>query len=137
MSRQPGRPDPVVAKPDEPARVGNLGGLTLAPGLYTFGTSVTIPTNVTISGGANDVWIFQISGDLDLSSAMSVILAGGAQAKNIYWQVAGAVTLQQGSHFEGIILCQTGINLQTTASVNGRLLSQTLVALDNNAITAP
>lgn len=116
---------------------GNLGGLTLAPGLYTFGTSVTIPTNVTISGGANDVWIFQISGDLDLSSAMSVILAGNAQAKNIYWQVAGAVTLQQGSHFEGIILCQTGINLQTTASVNGRLLSQSLVALDNNAITAP
>lgn len=116
---------------------GNLGGLTLAPGLYNFGTSVTIPTNVTFAGGANDVWIIQISNDLDLASAMSVILSGSAQAKNIYWQVAGAVTLGAGSHFEGIILCQTGITLQTTASLNGRALSQSLVALDNNSITAP
>lgn len=116
---------------------GNLGGLTLTPGLYKFGTSVTIPTNVTFAGGANDVWILQISNDLDLAGAMSVILSGGAQAKNIYWQVAGSVTLGAGSHFEGIILCQTGITLQTTASLKGRALSQSLVALDNNAITAP
>src|SRR5436305_1050088 len=58
---------------------GNLGGLTLAAGLYTWGSNVTIPTDVTISGGANDVWIFQISGDVDLASAKNVILAGGAQ----------------------------------------------------------
>ncbi len=116
---------------------GNLGGLTLAPGLYTWGTSVTIPTDVTISGGANDVWIFQISNDLDLSSAKNVILAGGAQAKNIFWQVAGTVTIEAASHFEGVILCQTAINLQTTASLHGRALAQSAIALDNNAITAP
>jgi hypothetical protein len=116
---------------------GNIGGQTLTPGLYTWGTGVTIPANVTISGGANDVWIFQISNDLVVSAAMSVILAGGAQAKNIYWQVAGAVTIEAGAHFEGIILCQTAITLQTLASMHGRAFAQSLIALDNNAITAP
>ena len=116
---------------------GNLGGLTLAPGLYTWGTGVTIPTDVTLSGGANDVWIFQISNDLDLSSAKNVILSGGAQAKNIFWQVAGQVTIHANAHVEGIILCQTAITLQTNASMNGRALAQSLIALDNNAVTAP
>ena len=116
---------------------GNLGGLTLAPGLYNFGTNVTIPTDVTISGGANDVWIFQISGNLDLAAAKNVILAGGALAKNIFWQVAGQATVHAAAHFEGVILCQTAITLQTTASFHGRALAQSAVALDNNAVTAP
>lgn len=116
---------------------GNIGGQTLAPGLYTWGTGVTIPADVTIAGGANDVWIFQISKDLDVSSAKNVILSGGADAKNIYWQVAGKVTIHANAHFEGVILCQTAITLQTTASLHGRALAQSLVAIDNNAITAP
>jgi len=116
---------------------GNLGSRTLAPGLYKWGTGVTIPLDVTIAGGANDVWIFQISNDLDLSSATQVLLSGGAQAKNIFWQVAGSVTVHANAHFEGIILCKTGITLQTTASLHGRAFSQTLDAIDNNAITAP
>ncbi|MCU1280330.1 MAG: hypothetical protein JWM53_3876 [bacterium] len=116
---------------------GNLGGLTLAPGLYTWGTGVTIPSDVTISGGANDVWIFQISNDLDISSAKNVVLSGGAQAKNIFWQVAGQVTIHANAHFEGVILSQTSITIQTTATLHGRALAQTLVAIDNNAITAP
>jgi hypothetical protein len=116
---------------------GNLSGLTLAPGLYKWGTTVTIPTNITIAGGASDVWIFQISNDLDLSTGVNVILSGGAEAKNIYWQVAGKVVLHATSHFEGVILSKTGITLQTTATLHGRALAQTLVALDNNAVTAP
>jgi hypothetical protein len=116
---------------------GNLGGQTLVPGLYTWGTGVTIPTDVTISGGANDVWIFQVSNDVDLSSATMVILSGGAQAKNIFWQVAGRVTIHANAHFEGIIFAKTGITLQTGASLHGRALAQSLVAIDNNAITAP
>lgn len=116
---------------------GNLGGLTLAPGLYTWGTTVNIPNDVTISGGANDVWIFQISNDLDLSTAKSVILSGGAQAKNIFWQVAGKVTIHANAHFEGVILSKTAITLQTNATLHGRAYAQSLVAIDNNAITAP
>jgi hypothetical protein len=116
---------------------GNIGGLTLEPGLYTWGTGVTIPDDVTIAGGENDVWIFQISNDLELSTAQSVILSGGAQARNIFWQVAGSVTIHADAHFEGIILCETAITLQTNASMDGRALAQTLIALDDNAVTAP
>ena len=116
---------------------GNLGGLTLAPGLYTWGNTVTIPSDVTLSGGANDVWIFQISNDVDLSSAKNVILSGGAQAKNVFWQVAGKVTIEANAHFAGIILCKTAVTLQTNASLDGRVLAQTLIALDNNAVTTP
>ena len=116
---------------------GNLAGLTLAPGLYTWGSTVTVPANVTIAGGAKDVWIFQISGDLDVAAAMKVILAGGAQAGNVYWQVAGQATIHPAAHVEGTILSQTAIALQTTASLHGRAWAQSQVTLDNNAITAP
>lgn len=116
---------------------GDIGGLTLAPGLYTWGSSVIIPDDVTIDGAENDVWIFQITGSLDLSAAKQVILAGEAQAKNIFWQVADEVTFGADSHFEGIILAKTGVTLQTNASMNGRVLAQSLIAIDDNAVTAP
>jgi hypothetical protein len=96
-----------------------------------------MPSNVVISGGPDDVWIFQIAGNMSMSSAVSITLSGGAQAKNIFWQVAGQVTLGTTSHFEGNILCMTGITLQTNASMNGRMLSQTAVVLDANTVTKP
>lgn len=116
---------------------GTIGGLTLTPGLYKWTSSVNIPTDIAIAGGPNDVWIFQVSGTLIMGSAVRVTLSGGAQAKNIYWQVAGAVTFGTTSHFEGIILGQTGINLQTGASINGRLLAQTAVTLQMSTVTQP
>jgi len=118
---------------------GDIGGMTLAPGLYKWGTGLNIPTDVTLSGNANSVWIFQVAGDLTMASAKSVILAGGAQAKNIFWQIGGGVGVDLGStsHFEGNILAQAGINLRTGASINGRLLAQTAVTLQANAVTAP
>ena len=116
---------------------GNIGGMTLAAGLYKWSTAVTIPTTVTLSGGANDVWIFQIAGDLSIAGATSVNLSGGAQARNIFWQVAGGVGVDLGttSHFEGTILAQAAIEMETGASINGRLLAQTAVTLDANTIT--
>jgi hypothetical protein len=116
---------------------GEIGGLTLTRGLYTWTSAVTIPTNITISGGPDDVWIFQVAGTLNVSSAVNITLSGGAQANNIFWQASGAVTLGTTSHFEGNILSQTGINLQTGASINGRLLAQTAVTLQMNAVTMP
>ena len=113
---------------------GNIGGKTLAAGLYKWTSTVTMPTDVTISGGADDVWIFQVSGDLNMSADVSVILEGGAQAKNIFWQIAGEATFGATSHFEGIILSMTGITFQTGASFNGRALAQTAVILDGNII---
>ncbi|MDB4961981.1 MAG: hypothetical protein JWP01_1980 [Myxococcales bacterium] len=116
---------------------GNIGGRTLAPGLYKWTSTVRIPENVTLSGGPNDVWIFQTTGDLTMAVGKRVILAGGAQAKNVFWQVAGKVTFAGTSHFEGILLCKTDVTLQTGSTMNGRILAQTQVALQKATVTRP
>lgn len=113
---------------------GKIGGLTLTPGLYKWTSALIIPTDITISGSSTDVWIFQVAGTLDISSAVRMKLIGGAQAKNIFWVTAGAVTCGTTSHFEGNILGMTGINLQTGASINGRMLAQTAVTLQMNTV---
>ena len=105
--------------------------------LYTWGTGVTVPTNLTFAGGATDVWILQIASTLDVSANMSVILSGGAEAKNIYWQVAGQVTIHADAHFEGIVFAKTGVTVQNKASMKSRVYAQSMIALDNNAISAP
>jgi hypothetical protein len=116
---------------------GNISGLTLAPGLYKWGTGVLIYTDVTLNGGANDVWIFQISGKLTQANGTHVYLTGGALAKNIFWQVSDVVTIGTTALMQGVILAQTNISVQTGATVNGRLLAQTAVTLDANAVNQP
>jgi len=114
---------------------GNIGGKTLTQGLYKWAGNVTVPTSIVFSGSATDVWIMQIGGNLNTSSAVNVTLTGGALAKNIFWQVAGQVTLGTTSHVEGIILSQTGITMQTGSSLNGQALAQTAVILDASVVT--
>lgn len=116
---------------------GNIGGLTLVPGVYKWGTGVTIPSDVTLSGGANDVWIFQIAQNLSVSSGVHINLSGGAQASNVFWQVAGQTTLGTTAVFNGNILDQTAIVLNTGARLNGRALAQTAVTLDSSTVTNP
>ena len=116
---------------------GDIGGLTLVPGLYKWGTGVLISTDVTLSGGPEDTWIFQIAGGITQASDTSVLLIGGALPENIFWQVADVVALDTGAHFEGIILAATNITLATGASINGRLLAQTAVTIDQSVVTQP
>ncbi|MBC7537664.1 MAG: DUF3494 domain-containing protein [Bacteriovorax sp.] len=116
---------------------GNLGGLNLVPGLYKWTNNVNISTDVTITGSATDVWIFQVAGNLTMASAVNITLAGGALPENIYWQVAGAVTIGTTSHFEGIMLCKTAVVFGNLATMNGRIFAQTAVNLDNNTIHQP
>jgi hypothetical protein len=116
---------------------GEIGGLTLEPGLYKWSSGVTISTDVTFSGSADDVWILQIAGTMNEAVSTKVTLAGGALASNIFWQVAEATTIGSYAHFEGVILSKTMIAVNTGASVNGRLLAQTAVTLQMNNITEP
>jgi hypothetical protein len=116
---------------------GDIGGLTLTPGVYQWGTGLAIPTDLTLNGAATDVWIFQVAQDLTVDSATSVVLSGGATAKNVFWQVSGQVELGTTAHFEGVVLSQTSITLRTGASINGRLLAQTAVTLDTNTVVEP
>lgn len=116
---------------------GNIGGKTLIPGIYKFTTAVTVPANIVVSGSATDVWIFQIQGNLTVSSGVNVLLSGGAKAQNIFWQVGGAATVGNSSNFKGVILSMSGITFQNGAIFNGRALSQTAVILDGNTVTQP
>ena len=116
---------------------GNIGGMTLAAGVYGWGTGLLIPTNVTLAGSATDVWIFQVAQDLTVSNATNIVLTGGAVSKNVFWQVAGAADLGTTAHFEGIILSKTAIALRTGASVTGRLLAQTAVSIDGSTVVQP
>lgn len=116
---------------------GNIGGLNLGPATYKWTTPVLIPTNVTLTGGPNDVWIFQIAQGLTVSSGVQIILAGGALPKNIFWQTFAAADIGTTSKFNGVILSQTGIVMKTGASINGRLFAGTAVTLDQNTVTQP
>jgi hypothetical protein len=116
---------------------GNLSGLTLSPGLYKWGTGILITTAVTLNGGPNDVWIFQIAEGITMGAGATVTLAGGALPQNIFWQSVGVVSLDTAAHLEGIVLSSTSITLGTGATVNGRLLAQTAVTLDQSTVTQP
>ena len=116
---------------------GNINGLTLKPGLYKWGTGVHFAKVVTLSGGPKAVWIFQVGQGLQVGNGAIVTLAGGAQAKNVFWQVAGQVTIGTTAAFKGIVLCKTAIVLKTGATLVGRALAQTAVTLQSNIVTQP
>ena len=118
---------------------GNLGGLTLAAGLYKFtGEALLSGSDLTLTGSASDVWIFQIASSLTVANGIHVVLAGGAQAANIYWQVGTSATLGTTVRFKGNILADQSIGLQTLATLDGRALARiAAVTLDSNTITIP
>lgn len=116
---------------------GNIDGMILAPGLYKWGTGVTIPGGVTLAGGMDDVWIFQIAQDLSVGNGAVVTMSGGARPENVFWQVAGQATFGTTSDFKGVVLCQTMIAMNTGAVMHGRALAQTAVTLDATALTSP
>lgn len=117
----------------------DIGWLTISPGLYKWSTDVNIATDITLSGNANDVWIFQISWDLTIASAQKVILSGWANASNVFWQVGWptGATLWTNSTFNWTILSAKQVILQTNAVLNWRALAQTQVTLDQNTINIP
>ena len=116
---------------------GNVQGLNLVPGLYKWGTGVSIPSAVTLTGGATDVWIFQVSGNLTVGNGAIVTLAGGAQASNIFWQVTGSTIIGTTAQMKGVILSKTLISMNTGSSITGRTLAQTAVTLNASTVTHP
>jgi uncharacterized repeat protein (TIGR02543 family) len=117
---------------------GDISGRTLASGLYKWSTGVLITNaGVTLNGGPNDIWVFQIAQDLTVNNSAIITLTGGAQAKNIFWVVSGQATLGSNSDFSGIILSKTLISLNTGAKVTGRLLAQTAVTLNAATVIQP
>lgn len=124
---------------------GQLGGLTLAPGLYVnsstsgiSGTGANGILTLDVGGNPNAVWIFRMGSTLITDAGTSIVLAGGAQAKNIYWSVGTSATLGTNSAFFGNILADQSITLTTGATLIGRALTRIgAVTLDTNTVIKP
>ncbi|WP_166664844.1 ice-binding family protein [Pedobacter metabolipauper] len=117
---------------------GDISGRILPPGLYKWATSVLVSNaGVTLTGGPNDTWVFQISQDLIINNSAKITLLGGAQAKNIFWIVTGQATLGTNADVSGIIMSKTLISLNTGAKVTGKLLAQTAVTLNAATVVQP
>jgi hypothetical protein len=120
---------------------GNLGGLTLTNGLYKSATSLAISSgDLTLDalGDTNAVWIFQMGTTLVTTVGRQVILSGGAQAANVFWQVGSSATIGGSSVFKGTIMADQSITMNTSATLEGRALARNgAVALDANTITIP
>jgi hypothetical protein len=123
---------------------GDFGGETapLTPGVYTFGSDVTIGATIYFEGtgsapgqGDTDVFIIQMTGNLMQTANVDVILTNGALAKNIFWQVSGNVAVGAGAHMEGILLIKTDVLFETQSSLSGRVLAQTACNLQKATIT--
>jgi len=105
---------------------GNIGGLTLVGGLYKFTSAAAITgSDVTLIGNPSDVWIFQITSSLNVGSGIKVILSGGAQASNIFWQVGSSATMGSYSVMNGTILADQSISFDSGATIDGRALAFT------------
>ncbi|MEX1261886.1 MAG: ice-binding family protein [Balneolaceae bacterium] len=127
-----------LSNPDfEDVFEGEISGKTLTPGLYKWSNTVEIDSVVTLSGSAEDIWVFQVSEDLNLNEDVEIQLEDGAVPENVIWQVAGQVALRSGSHAEGVLLTMNQINLENGASVNGRMLAVNDISMDQNTITEP
>ena len=117
---------------------GDISGRILPGGLYKWSTGVLITeAGVTLTGGPNDTWVFQIAQNLTVNNSAKITLLGGAQAKNIFWIVSGQATLGTNADLSGIILSKTLISLNTGAKVTGRLLAQTAVTLNASTVIQP
>lgn len=113
---------------------GNIGGMNLGPATYKWSTALMIPTTLTLTGGPNDVWIFQEAQGLSISAGVQIVLAGGALPENIYWAVFSAADLATTSVFKGTLISQTAIAMKTGARINGRLMAGTAITLQSNVV---
>ncbi len=124
---------------------GNINGLTLVPGLYESGSSIEISPGgflyLDAGGNANAVFIIRSATSITTSATSEVVLAGGAQAANIYWTAGSAITLGTNSKMKGTLIAGTSISLLTGSRLDGRALIQGAaagqVSLDHSTVVKP
>jgi len=118
----------------------DLGGKTLAPGVYCFTSSAQLTGQLVLDGrGKKDkgVWVFQIASTLTTATNASVVMRKGGRAGNVFWQVGSAATLGTGTAFAGNILAYSSITMNTAANLSGRALAREAVTMDSNNMRLP
>ena len=130
----------AAGRPNEDSERTNLGagdisGEILTPGVYTFDVDIHFSADIAFKGGENDVFIMQTKSSLMQAGNTKVILLGGVQAKNIFWQVAGTASVGAGAQLQGVLLVKTDVVLVTGSYLNGRVLAQTACNLQMATIT--
>ncbi len=125
--------------PPANAIVANLGGTTLAAGVYCTAIGIGVTGTLTLNGGGDPNATFVFQAGTSLTTAGNVVLINGAQARNVYWQVGSSATIGTGSQWQGNILALTSITLVDSATLLGRALARNgAVSLGtNNTITLP
>jgi hypothetical protein len=116
---------------------GILAEKVLPSGVYTWDRDISICGNIYLEGTETDVIILKTTGNVVACPGASVFLSGGIRTHNVIWQIAGFLELGTDAHMEGIFLVKTKAVLQTRAGINGRILAQTAVTLDQATVTAP
>ena len=117
---------------------GDISGRILPPGLYKWSTGVLVTSaGVTLTGGPNDTWVFQIAQNLTINNNAKITLLGGAQAKNIFWVVSGQATIGSNANVSGNILSKTLVSMNTGSRLTGRLMAQTAVTLNASTVIKP
>jgi type VI secretion system secreted protein VgrG len=120
------------------ATYATISNQTLTPGTYSIGTSLQVNDNLILSGDVNSVFIFQIGSTLTTAVGSNIVLMGGINPANVYWQVGSSATLGTSSILNGVLLANISITTNTNATVNGRIFAiNGAIALDTNNITAP
>jgi hypothetical protein len=114
---------------------GEIGGETLGPGVYTFTQDVSINSDLTLDG--DDIFIIKTTESFLQAAGIQVILVGGARAENIFWQVAGAVTVEAGAILHGVVLVKQDAFFKTESILNGRVLAQTACNIQQATIVQP
>jgi hypothetical protein len=129
----------AAGRPADDTVAGNPGGRTFNPGVYKSTSTLEISSgDLTLDalGDSNGGFIFQIASSLNVTSGRMVILSGGAQAANVFWQVGSSATLGTTSSFAGTILAEASISLSTGGTLNGRALARNgAVTMQGNAVT--
>jgi hypothetical protein len=127
-----GRPNQDKARVNLGGSSG-IGGMTLTAGVYTWTVDIQFAADITIRGTADDIFILQTTGNVLAAANVKVIL-DGSKAENIFWQVAGFVEAGAGAHLEGVFLVKTKADFLTGSSLNGRVLAQTAVNLQQAVV---
>jgi hypothetical protein len=135
-SSRPNEDDERINIGKDDVSKGDLSGMSLTPGVYTFGVDISFSEDISFDGGPDDVFIIQTTGRLLQAEGTQVILEkDGVQAKNIFWQVGGEVKVGAGSVLKGVLLVKTKALFMAGSSLDGRVFAQTACDLQKASIT--